>query len=160
MTVARKRFSNAVRILYEIDFDEFTRATGLGGFRWERFRDDPVRTFLQLDEPKADALWRLVEAQQPAELRTPATILAESAPDANQVADRARLIEALAEAKEALKPLADFLPTVEEFVLSRAAAATDAPHIMAPTKRFRLTDFIRAVAARDAIDAAIARVSP
>lgn len=74
MSTPCHRFRNAIAILNSIDGDEFERATALGLGWWRRFRAEPALTFLQLDAPKAEALWRLVEARQPAGLRTAATV--------------------------------------------------------------------------------------
>ncbi len=58
---------------------------------------------------------------------------------------------ALAEASEALEPFAKFAAKAEAFVESRAAASNDASGIMAPTRDFRLRDFVRARDVRAAL---------
>ena len=76
LSIARHRFRNALCILRSIDGDEFMAATGVDGARWwPRFRDDPARTFLQLDDDMAEAVWRIVEGRQPAELRTEPSLM-------------------------------------------------------------------------------------
>jgi hypothetical protein len=56
----------------------------------------------------------------------------------------AKLAALTLEASEALEPFARFAAKAEAFVQSRVGAANDDSGIMAPTKDFRLGDFIRA----------------
>lgn len=67
---ACRRFRNSLAILHSIDKVEFDRATDLDEARWRSFRDDPAAAFLRLDGVRAEAIWRLIEARQPKELRT------------------------------------------------------------------------------------------
>lgn len=67
---ACRRFRNALAILHSIDEREYERATGLGEVSWRRFRENPAAEFVRIDNGRAEAIWRLIEARQPKELRT------------------------------------------------------------------------------------------
>lgn len=61
MTLAE--FSNALRILHSMDFDEVASFIG-DTTQWHDFRRDPVRFFLRADDALQDKLWAIVERRQ------------------------------------------------------------------------------------------------
>lgn len=59
-----RRFHNALRILMNIDVDQFVAAGG-SIVEWTDFRDNPHLYFVRASDAVAEALWRIAEARQP-----------------------------------------------------------------------------------------------
>ena len=81
----RARFFNACRILMNIDKHELVERGIMhdneGGNDWKRFNEAPLLFMAKLDDPKADALWALIDSRQGKRLAWPfeATIPKEAA---------------------------------------------------------------------------------
>lgn len=62
-----ERFHNALRIMLSIDMSELVAAGVIAGgdkTSWEKFRDNPYRWMLRVDDDTAQRLWLLIESRQ------------------------------------------------------------------------------------------------
>ena len=72
-----RAFSNALRILLNLDCDELLAAGVIDeDIEYRRFADDPFRFFTRASDRKAAALWTLIQRWQPESLRAPVTAAA------------------------------------------------------------------------------------
>ncbi len=60
-----RKFHNALRILLNIDMDEFV-AAGCRSEQWREFRDNPHAYFIEAADREADALWKIIEERNAA----------------------------------------------------------------------------------------------
>lgn len=72
--MGKLKFFNACRILLNIDRHELEAAGviepgAVGGTCWTRFNRDPLVFMAKLSDERADRLWALIEARQPARYR-------------------------------------------------------------------------------------------
>lgn len=62
-----REFSNGLRILWNIEQDEFVKA-GCPAEDWRRFADNPHRYFVGCPDAYQDGLWRIIEGRQPRQM--------------------------------------------------------------------------------------------
>lgn len=67
-----RRFHNALRILINIGMRDLEQAGVIENGDWDmwvRFQDNPSLFFVRVSEARAEKLWALIEAHQPADLK-------------------------------------------------------------------------------------------
>lgn len=56
-------FHNALRIMFNIDADEFSKHVSPDVDEWKSFRDSPFRYFVRTDDASANKLWGVITAR-------------------------------------------------------------------------------------------------